>query len=72
MAKRVKRSATMVMIHLPERPLAYADAIFRIRMKGEKLGEVRISQGGMDWYPPYAKQRRRFSWAKLAKILDDA
>ncbi|MBC7833540.1 MAG: hypothetical protein H7Y88_00385 [Phycisphaerales bacterium] len=73
-AKRASRArqASEVMMTLPERPLAYSDAIFVIRVKGEKLGELRISQGSLDWYARNAKRPKRITWARLAGILDDA
>jgi hypothetical protein len=68
--RRPKREKTKVTIDLPARPLAYADAIFQISRHGEKFGESRISQGGVDWWPRDAKKRRKFSWKQLDAALN--
>jgi hypothetical protein len=61
---------TKVTIDLPERPLAYSDAIFRVYRGRYKLGEVRVSQGGLDWRGRSGKKWRRFSWTRLAAVLE--
>jgi hypothetical protein len=70
MAKKKRATKSRVMIDLPKRPLAYADAIFTINAKGERLGEIRISQGGLDWYSRNARNPKKFGWTKLAKLLE--
>ena len=33
----------------------HADVVFEVRSDGEKLGELRVSQGGVDWRPGNAQ-----------------
>ena len=33
----------------------HADVVFEIRSDDEKLGELRVSKGSIDWYPAKAK-----------------
>ncbi len=40
-----------VNFNVPDRPLAHADIIFSVRQDEEKFGELRISKGGLVWYP---------------------
>jgi len=72
--RRRKAVRSMVTIDLPERPLAYADAIFRVFV-GEKpphkFGEIRLSQGGLDWRGRAGKRWRRYTWRRLARVLDN-
>lgn len=58
-----------VSINLPSRPLANSDAIFVVRRGGEKLGELRVSKGGIDWYPRHAKTPITIGWRKFARLL---
>lgn len=69
-AKKRNGSANKVTIDLPSRPLANSDAKFEINTGGEKLGRLRISKGGVDWYPKNKKTPVKFTWKQFAARMD--
>lgn len=70
MAKKKRATKSRVTIDLPRRLLANRDAVFTINVKGEKLGEIHLSQGGLDWYSRNARRPKKFPWKKLAELLE--
>jgi hypothetical protein len=53
-------------------PKAGSAVKFTIRaVKGAKVGTIEIGQGSFGWKPAWKQRFKRFSWNKLAKILDD-
>ena len=47
----------------------HADVVFEIRSDGEKLGELRISKGTIDWAPSNAKVPYRRSWEQFDRLM---
>ncbi len=47
----------------------HADVVFEIRSDGEKLGELRISKGTIDWAPSNAKIPLRLSWEQFDRLM---
>lgn len=64
-----KRKQHSVLFSVPERPLKYADLIIVVRHTGEKIGELRISQGGLDWRAGKAKRTRKLSWERFIRLI---
>jgi hypothetical protein len=58
-------------ISLPTKPLKNVDTTIRIWSGDEKLGEMRISKGSLDWVPAGAQKPRRISWEDLALLLNN-
>lgn len=56
-------------ISLPTKPLRNVDATITAWSDNKKLGELRISQGGVDWKPAHKRAVKSFSWEKLAELL---
>lgn len=56
-------------ISLPTKPLKNVDATISAWSDGEKLGELRISKGGVDWKPAHKRTVKSFSWEELAERL---
>lgn len=68
---------------IPERELGKGDIVITIyedyrarrskpqeeRVK-EKLGELRLSKGGVDWNPKDAKKKISRSWAQIARLIE--
>lgn len=69
-ARGAKRPQTGVLIDLPKRPLAHADANFEIFRGGRKLGELRLSKGGVDWFGVSKRYATTMSWTRFAKLMD--
>ncbi len=58
-------------ISLPTKPLKNVDTTIAVWSDGEKLGEMRISRGSLDWIPAGAQTHRRITWENLAYLLND-
>ena len=67
--RRPRREEHEVSFKVPERPMAYKDIVFIVRRGNLKVGEMRISQGGIDWYPRNAKVVRKRSWEQIQRLL---
>jgi hypothetical protein len=46
-----------------------ADVVFEIRSDDEKLGELRISRGTIDWAPMNAKIPIRLTWEQFDRLM---
>ena len=63
--------AHRIAVSVPEIELANRDLIIVVSSDGEKLGELRISKGGLDWWPKDAKtKKRRKTWAQLKTFME--
>jgi hypothetical protein len=58
-----------VYFDLPERELGKVDANFYIYKDGEKLGQITISKGGLDYYPSNSKKPIPISWSKFDRMM---
>jgi hypothetical protein len=52
--------------------LKNSDIVFIVRRGTRKIGELRISQGGLDWFPRKARTCYSTSWERFQKILQSA
>lgn len=59
-------------ISLPTKPLKNVDTTITIWSDNEKLGELRVSRGTLDWKSARRKSVKRFSWERFAEMLDEA
>ena len=57
---------------VPERPVEHADIVFRVYSDEEKFAEMRISKGGVDWYPANKKVPYSLTWEKLDELIRGA
>ena len=46
-----------------------ADVIFEVRSDGEKLGELRVSKGTIDWAPANAKVPVQRTWEQFDQLM---
>ena len=58
-------------ISLPTKPLKNVDATIVVWSDGEKLGEIRVSRGTLDWRSARKRSWKYFSWERLAALLDE-
>jgi len=49
----------------------HADVVFEVRSDDEKLGELHVSQGSIDWYPRSSKKPRRLRWEQFDRLMDE-
>jgi hypothetical protein len=47
----------------------HADVVFEVRSDGDKLGELRVSKGTIDWVPANAKLPIRLTWEQFDRYL---
>jgi hypothetical protein len=59
-------------ITLPSKPVKNVDTTIAIWSDREKLGELRVSRGTLDWKSAGRKKVKSFSWERLAELLDRA
>jgi CRISPR/Cas system-associated protein Csm6 len=57
-------------ISLPTKPLKNVDTTIAVWSDDEKLGEMRISRGSLDWRSARKKTAKSISWERLAELLD--
>ncbi len=48
----------------------HADVVFEVRSDGEKYGELRISQGGIDWLPANARIPAKRTWEQFDRDME--
>ncbi|TDG36095.1 hypothetical protein EZJ43_10470 [Pedobacter changchengzhani] len=58
-----------VFVDLPRRELGKIDVIFEIFQDEGKFGEIRISKGGLDYYPTNAKKPIKINWTKFDEMV---
>jgi hypothetical protein len=64
--------AHKVFVTQPERPVTKSDLIFYVYRNGEKLGEMTVSKGNVEWWPYMSKKKKyRLTWAKLDKFFQE-
>ena len=49
----------------------HADVVFEVRGDDEKLGELHVSQGTIDWYSRSAQIPTRMSWEKFDRVMSE-
>ena len=49
----------------------HADVVFEIRSDDEKLGELRVSKGSIDWYPSNARIPVKLIWEQFDRFMRD-
>jgi hypothetical protein len=53
------------------RDLSKVDVVLQVVIDGSKRGELRISKGGVDWWPRNSKRvKHTLSWSRLADLLE--
>jgi hypothetical protein len=61
-----------IVMSQPTDQVVRSDVKFRIQVNGEKLGELHISQGNLEWWPKgNKKNKKRMSWTKFAKVFEE-
>jgi hypothetical protein len=58
-----------VFFDLPERELGKADANFYIYKDEEKLGQITISKGSLEYYPARRKKPISITWSEFDALM---
>ena len=60
-----------VSFSVKQMPVSKVDLVMTVSYGQGKLGELRISTGGVDWWPRGAHtQKQSYRWTALAKLLE--
>lgn len=57
-----------VKFSVPRRPLANADIEFDVAVSDGKLGTLRVSKGGLVWYPTKGKNGLKLTWTRFGAL----
>lgn len=58
-----------VFFELPSRELGKVDARFSIYQNGEKLGEITISKGAIEYYPANKQKPIKLYWSQFHRLM---
>ena len=59
-----------VVVTSPARELGPVDAVYEVFADNEKLGELRISRGGVDWWRGRARIGHLLTWEQFAARME--
>ena len=57
-------------ITLPSKPLKNVDTVIAAWSDGQKLGELRISKGTIDWRGAGKKEYKYITWERFAELMN--
>jgi hypothetical protein len=60
-----------VVVSAPARELGPVDSVYEVYADDEKLGELRISRGGIDRWPRSARLGHLLTWEQFAARMED-
>ncbi len=60
-----------VEVHQPSRVVLNSDVSFDVWRDDEKLGELRVSKGSIDWRGGNKKKVVRKTWEQFARLMED-
>ena len=58
-----------VTVELPTGMVLHSDVKFVVKSDDERLGELQISQGTIDWVPGNARTRSQMVWEKFDEMM---
>jgi hypothetical protein len=58
-----------VHVDLPTRMVLHSDVKFEVWSDEEKLGELLVSKGSIDWIPGNARTRYSLGWEKFNEMM---
>jgi hypothetical protein len=58
-------------ISVPPKAILNTDVVITVVEDDEKLGELRISRGSIDWRPARAHGAYRLAWARFDRLMRD-
>jgi hypothetical protein len=61
-----------VAFSLPKREIGRADVIFSVSKDSSKIGELRVSNGSLVWFPRDAKKGHRIEWQAFEDFAKDS
>jgi hypothetical protein len=61
-----------VFFELPQRELGKVDAKFSIYQNEDRLGEITISKGAIEYYPANKQKPIKLSWGQFDRLMKSA
>jgi hypothetical protein len=58
-----------VSFSIPERKLGKRDIVFRVRKDSSLFGTLRVSKGGVDWFPFKKQFGYGFNWSQIDRLF---
>jgi hypothetical protein len=58
-------------LQLPINAIVNADARFLVYSDDEKLGELAVSRGTIDWWPARRRKAISITWERFARLMED-
>ena len=69
--KEYEMAEHYVQMSQPSDQVIRSDIKFSIKKDGQKLGELHISKGNVEWWPKGNKKNKlRLSWTKFAELFE--
>ena len=59
-----------VFVSSPQREVGNADSVYEVFADREKFGELRISRGGVDWWPRGTRKTEPMTWEQFAARME--
>lgn len=63
--------AHRITFSLPSMQLYKTDATIIVTKNKEKLGEIKLSKGGLDYYPSKRKTPIKITWSKFDSLIKE-
>ncbi len=60
-----------ISISIPPKMVQNVDVVFEVYSDGEKLGELHVSKGTIDWHPRNLRRIASLSWEQFDRIMRD-
>jgi hypothetical protein len=62
----------LIKFRLPEIELNSRNLVFEVSLDAKKMGELHISEGGLDWWPRGARTRKcTKTWKQLRDFMEE-
>jgi hypothetical protein len=62
----------LISMKQPKEVVLGKDVIFSIKRDGQKLGELHVSKGNLEWVPAGSKVKTyRLRWSQVAALFED-
>jgi len=58
-----------VTVEIPTGIVLHSDVKFVVRSDDERLGELQVSKGTIDWIPGNARTRYRMGWERFHELM---
>lgn len=62
--------ANKIVMKTPANTVLSADVVFEIHSDGEKLGELHVSKGSIDWYHRNARIASSLRWKRFDQLME--